>query len=133
MSINLKELAIDLANIPLIEKWCADRKDAALAAALKGEKIPGWKLVRGRKPPKKWTDKAGEYLESVPILTDDIIYIKKMITPAQLLKLKESKEIKDELKEYMITGEGAPTLAVESDKRDEYVPNTATKDEFDLM
>ena len=133
MSINLKEIAIDLVNIPLIEKWCAERKQAALDMALKGEKIPGWKLVIGRKPPKKWAIGANDYLESVPTLTEEMIYTKKMITPAQLLKLKESKEIKDELNKYMVAGEGAPTLAVESDKRDEYTPNVATKDEFDLM
>jgi hypothetical protein len=128
-------LAIDLKNIPLIEQWCKARKEYALAEMLKGEKVPGWKLVRGKRPPKKWIneDETGTYLLASTDISEDILYTKKILSPTQLLKTKEGKAVEDKIKSLYSVSEGAPTIVPDTDKREEYNPVADTNEFNDLI
>jgi hypothetical protein len=47
-------LAKALDRVDEIEAWCRDVRAEALRRALADEKIPGWKLVEGKKGNRKW-------------------------------------------------------------------------------
>lgn len=101
-----------LKRAGFIRKFLDAAEQYALSRLENGYKIPGFKVV-GSKKHRKWKDdeKAEDFLAA---RLGGKAWNKKLITPAQAEKL-----LRDDpkLKEYVITPEGDPVLAPESDPR----------------
>ena len=100
------------------EDWLKDIKDYARSQALKGIHWAGFKLVAGRKPPRKWTseDDVVDQLSRAGY-SDDQIYKKTLISVGDAEKLMGKQAFRAVLGQFSTQGEGAPTLVPESDKR----------------
>jgi hypothetical protein len=100
-------------------------KDEFTNRLLEGHNIKGWKLVHGRGS-RSWIDEdcAADALEL--ILPESDIYEKKLISPPKAEKLLGKKHAKTILSNLCLTKDGAPTLVVEADPRQQM--NNPTKE-----
>lgn len=102
-------LAHWLGRIDAIEEWCRGVRAEALRRAVAGQEIPGYKLIEGRRGPRKWVD------ESVAaILLDGQIdpWVKKLVTPTEAEKrLKKAGKDYAEVAALVEQSPGAPSLA----------------------
>jgi hypothetical protein len=82
--------------------------------ALRGNPIPGTKLVEGRQGNTEWVPGSEPFVE---LWLKDAAYVKKLISPTQALKLlpKEQQELAK--RDYTRRSPGKPVVALESDKR----------------
>ncbi|WP_342417160.1 DUF2800 domain-containing protein [Paenibacillus sp. FSL R10-2782] len=115
-----------------IVSWYSELKKLALAEALKGGSVPGWKAVEGRGR-RDYTDldAAFAYLKEKGI-DEAILYERRPLTPPQLENALTKKVYKELLAEsgHVITRSGAPTLATESDKRPAVTNQVKPEDVF---
>lgn len=115
------EVAEVLAMEPLVSLWLKRVRDQALTSMLNGEQVPGYKVVEGKPGNRKWTDELqvaaamdaagygpGEYTET------------KLLSPAAMDKALGKKRATELLAEYTTRAPGAPTIALETDKRPAY-------------
>ncbi|MDO4728458.1 MAG: DUF2800 domain-containing protein [Bacteroidota bacterium] len=114
-----------------IAKWVKDIENYSQAAILRGEEIPGWKLVEGRSTRSfSDTEKALEILKEKGI-AEELMYERKILTLAQLEGVIGKKDFNDYVGDLIIKPKGKPTLVVESDKRENYVIDVINaSDEF---
>lgn len=116
------DLAIKLAAVDLIESWCAAVRAEAYRRANAGTKVPGFKLVAGKKGARAWAneEEAETLLKSMRIKHDEM-YQYKVISPTQAEKLAKAEIIGKrqwpKLQALITQGEGKPALVPESDKR----------------
>ena len=103
----------------LIKNWLESVKQEAVERMLKGDKIPGYKVVRSRTN-RRWN----QDLDLHHILRKELkirkmdLYHEKMNTPKQVLDMFEDKEhIRKRINELIIKPEGAPTIAKDTDRR----------------
>lgn len=115
-----------------IVSWYNDLKKLALAEALKGGQVPGWKAVEGRGG-RVYTDldKAFAYLREKGI-DESVLFNKEPLTPPQIEKVLGKKEYRELLEEpgHVISRSGAPTLAPDSDKRPAITNQVKPEDVF---
>jgi hypothetical protein len=108
----------DLINIikhkDIIESWLESCYGFLQIAAEKGEKIPGYKLVR-KKANRKWIDEA-QVIKEFESLGEAIFVDPKLKSPAQLEKLKGIK--KEVLADLIFTPDTGVTLVPDVDKRE---------------
>lgn len=91
-----------------------------------GEKIPNWKLVKGREGDREWIDPetVAEELEFIGV-PEDKVYVKKLASPAQTEEsIKAASGLSKKKAASLIShlvrrAPGKPTLAQETDKREE--------------
>lgn len=104
-----------------LTRWANGMKEYAEEQALKGEKIPGWKLVAGRSN-RKITDeaKAADLLFAAECTSDQIYDLKGI---SALEKNVGKAKLAGILGDLIVKPEGKPTLVKESDKRKELKPN----------
>lgn len=115
-----EQLARVLPWLETIEDWCNACRAAARSRLEQGETIPGWKLVAGRRGPRKWTSEAEETLNAMR-LSKALLYEKKLISPAKaekaaregLIGIRQWKT----MQKLMIQTDGKPALAPASDPR----------------
>lgn len=102
-----------------IVKWYNALKKLALAEALKGGNIPGWKAVEGRGS-RDYVDidAAFAHLKAQGI-DEAVLYERKPLTPPQLEDALTKKTYKELLEDsgLVVKRPGAPALAPDSDKR----------------
>lgn len=95
--------------------------------------MPGYKLVAGRKGPRKWTEGAEERMKAMR-LRHDLIYVDKLVTPTQAEKAAKAGSIGPRqwkaLQEFITQNDGAPSVVPEWDKRPALV---GTKSDFDVV
>lgn len=110
---NLLIRAKDLA------KWANDLEDYALSSCLKGDKIPGWKAVEGRKD-RTFTDQDAAFKKLIDggITEEAMLYERKPLTLTKVEGLVGKKKFSEELSDFITRKEGKPTLAHESDNRE---------------
>lgn len=108
---------LEVADIA--ESWIKDIREYARTQALKGTHWPGFKLVSGRRPPRKWDNPEAVVDQmSRAGLTDEQIYEpKKLISVSEAEKLLGKPAFRALLEPMCSQGSGAPTLVPESDKR----------------
>lgn len=116
------EVADVLAMEPLISLWLKRVKDQALTTMLKGEQVPGFKVVAGRGS-RQWADD----LEVLRILLADdydreAVTETKLLSVAQMEKAIGKKQVAELVGGHILTHTGAPTIANENDKRPAYSP-----------
>ena len=110
--------AMDLA--PLMEERVKAVRAAVEGALVKGEAVPGYKLVQGRKGARAWSDEAAAeaLLRQKFRLKVEEAYNLKLISPTQAEKvLGEQPKRWAQLEKLIIQSEGKPSVAPESDKR----------------
>ena len=99
-------------------KWLEDIQQYAQNQALKGQVWPGYKLVEGRRPPRRWTNEADIVDQlSRAGYPEDKIYVKKVLGVGEAEKLLGKPAFRAILGPYTSQPSGAPTLVPESDKR----------------
>ena len=103
-----------------LQSWVNDLEEYALNARLRGEDIPGWKLVEGRSL-RQFSDNDTALTAIINAGTPkEMIYDYKPKTLAQIEKLLGAKTFGQVAGEYIIKPQGKPTLVPDSDKREPY-------------
>lgn len=118
-------LADTLSRLPVVEAWVKAVREHAYQAALRGEKIPGYKLVQKRAT-RRWKDEdqAAEAVKSD--LLGQQIWDFKLKSPAQIEKMlpKEHRHI---IKDLTVSESSGTTLVPDSDKRTVARPDVETQ------
>lgn len=112
-------LAASMEKVGLIEDWCKAVRAETERRLLAGDSVPGYKLVQGRKPARKWMDaEQAEQMMKTMRLKADEMYTKKVITPTVAEKVLAPTPRRWKKLEALID-QGEPPLSVAplSDKR----------------
>ncbi len=106
------EIAERYVTLDEIEAWCKDIRKEALSRARSGRKIPGFKLIRGRRGDRFYKDEQGAFEALAQVLPPDEVYKpKELISPPEAQR-KLGKKLYDKiLKMYVDQPEGNITLA----------------------
>ena len=104
-----------------VVKWVKDIENYCQQAILRGEYVPGWKVVEGRSVRAfSDTEKAMEVLKEKGV-AEELMYERKMLTLTQLEGVVGKKDFNEYVGDFIIKPKGKPTLVPESDKRASYV------------
>lgn len=116
------EVAEALRMEPLITLWLKRVKDKALTDMLNGEQIPGYKVVEGKQGNRKWADEVAAYKALIAQgCSADEITETKLMSPSAMEKAFGKKRAAELLEIGGVErAAGAPTIALESDKRAPY-------------
>lgn len=115
-------LSVYLSKVDLIENWCKAVRSEAESRLLAGRRIPGYKLVAGKRGARQWLDakQVEETLKGMRLKTEEI-YDFKLISPTTAEKLNKAGVIGPrqwpKLQELITQKEGAPHVAPDSDNR----------------
>lgn len=132
-----EDYAARLRAIPLVELWCKQQLASAESFIFGGGKIPGWKIVAGKKGRRSWgTNKAEvEKLMSKSMrLRQEDMYTFNLISPtaAEKLLAKDSPRRWKTLQKFVVQKEGQPSMAEDADSREPLVI-TPPEDDFDVI
>lgn len=119
-SMTQEALARAMDLTPLMEERSKAVRAAVEGALVKGEAVPGYKLVQGRKGARAWSDEAAAevLLKNKFRLKVEEAYNLKLISPTQAEKiLGEQPKRWAQLEKLITQSEGKPSVAPESDKR----------------
>ena len=133
-----EKLAKAYSLLPALESFTKMVRESVAARLGQGEKIPGYKLVAGRKGPRKWADEAEvERLMKSMRLKREEMYDFKLISPTKfeaalkanpkLLGTQQQQKIRD----CVTQSEGKPSVVEESDKRPEIT--AASSSDFEAI
>lgn len=114
------EVAEVLAMEPLVTLWLKRVKEQALATMLNGGQVPGYKVVAGRGS-RSWADdlEVAAELEKAGYSRED--YTKtEVLSVAAMEKALGKKKVAELLSGQILANTGAPTIALETDKRPAY-------------
>ena len=104
-----------------VVKWVKDIENYCQQAILRGEYVPGWKVVEGRSVRAfSDTEKAMEVLKEKGV-AEELMYERKVLTLTQLEGVVGKKDFNEYVGDFIIKPKGKPTLVPESDKRAPYV------------
>ena len=123
-TISNDELGALLARVDTLVNWAKSLQAHAFSELNAGNKVPGYKMVMGRAGNRKWTSEADikEKLTRMGIDQEEM-FSKKLLTPAQMCKVVTKKDLSlTQIETYWNSPEGKPTIAHETDKRDEIQP-----------
>ena len=115
-------LARGMPNVELIEGWCKAVRSETERRLLSGHHIKGFKLVEGRRGPRKWLDakEAEEALKAMRVKNDDM-YEHKLISPTSAEKLVKAGRLGprqwSSLAAHITQSEGKPSVAKDEDPR----------------
>ena len=115
--LTLEEVGAILQKARDVASWVKVLDEWALAEALKGVDIPGWKAVAGRKT-RTWTDMDTAFKKLTDSGIDEAILWKK--TPLTLAQVEDEigkKDFATLVGDMVTTSTGKPALVPESDKR----------------
>lgn len=111
---------IDISYIidrtPFIKSFLDDINEEAYRRLSSGGTVPGYKLVRGRKT-RKWVAKDDVVGDKLAALTEQNVYKITLMSPAQVEKLKLTKEQRVQLQSLISETYGNPVMVSESDSR----------------
>ena len=123
-TISNEELGALLARVDTLVNWAKSLQAHAFSELNAGNKVPGYKMVMGRAGNRKWTSEADikEKLTKMGIRKSEM-FSEKLLTPAQMCKVVTKKDLSlKQIETYWNSPEGKPTIAHETDKRDEIQP-----------
>lgn len=112
------ELAEILSWVDKLERWVKEVKEYALASALSGTRIPGWKVVEGRTVRKFADDNAAA---ARVVAAGEDPYEKKLMSVKALEAMLGKKSFETLLADLVVREEGKPVLVPEKDPRPEIV------------
>jgi hypothetical protein len=114
------------------EDWIKDIRAYAENQALKGQKWQGYKLVRGKRPNRKWGDTEEVKAQLLRAgFNPELFETTALKPPGEVEKAIGKTAFRSLLSELVSQGEGKLTLVPESDKRVEYA--SADADFGDLL
>lgn len=128
-------LSLKAKSLALIELWMKAVRGEVESLLLKGQAVPGYKLVEGKKGHRKWVDaNAAEATMKSMRLKEAQMYDFSLISPTSAEKLlaKESPKRWKRLVELITQTQGAPSVAEASDKRPALVVTPVGDDMEDL-
>ena len=133
IKIDSEHLGELLEKIPAIEIWIKAIKDRAYSELSSGGSVSGYKLVHGRAGNRTWKDvNSAEGLLRPFGLSDEQIYTKKIISPAQADTLYRAKALTPEqslqLSNQVTRPAGALIVVPESDEREAAAPGLSAAD-----
>lgn len=108
-----------LSKVGIIQQWCDAVQKEAFKRTKNGHKIPGYKLVEGRKGNASWVDEteAEKLLKSMRLKKTDI-YNMKLNTPTKMRKILKSEPRRlKRIEDHIHRLDGSPTLVKDTDKR----------------
>lgn len=122
-----------LQFVPMLEGWCKAVRSAVETALLRGDEIPDFKLVEGKRGARKWSDAEAveELMKSQFRLKREEMYDFSLISPTTAEKvLSDSPKRWKKLQPLITQSDGAKSVAPMSDKRpaitipkgDDYAP-----------
>ena len=114
------ELGLVLNHMDVLSEWLNAVKEHAKGLLKSGVPLAGWKMVRGKKS-RAWSSEDEIKTVFEPVLGDALYEPKKLLSPAKLEKVIGKKEVEP----YIVSSEGAPTIAREDDPREEISYATA--------
>ena len=101
--------------------WIKDLQAYALSQALRGQEWPGYKLVRGKRPPRKWVDEEEAKHQLIRAGYEPEVYTEtKFKSPSNIQTLVGKQAFEAIFATLVTQGDGALTLVPESDKRTEF-------------
>lgn len=111
-----------LAKVDLIEDWCKAVRAEAERRLLAGQRVPGFKLVQGKKSARQWEDdKAAEQALKAMRLKVEDMYDLKLISPTRAEKLHKAGTIGPrqwpKITALITQRDGKAHVAPESDSR----------------
>ena len=119
------ETADVLRRGELLAAWYSDVKDYALDELLKGNDIPGYKVVEGRGS-REWDDLDAAFADlAAQGVEEAMLWERKPVTPPALEKALGKKSFEETAGNHVVKKSGKPALAPESDKRPPYNPALA--------
>jgi hypothetical protein len=130
-------LSAALSQVDLIEDWCKAIRAEAERRLLAGDKVPGFKVVAGKKGARQWVDAkaAEEALKSYRLKVEEM-YDLKLISPTSAEKLHKAGAIGPrqwpKLQGLISQSEGKPHVAPESDSRPALVVTPVADDFTDV-
>lgn len=125
--MNMKRRAYIAQHADMLKKWIDNQHQLVLEAALLGEDTPGVKAVYGRAGKRVWTDTDAVTKKLLSLLQNDKVFVKKLVSPAQVEKLLPEEEFK-KVKRHVYQSDPRPILVAEKDKRD---PIKSVTDDFE--
>lgn len=111
-------------RLSMIEAWMKAIRAEVERRLLCGNKIPGWKLVQGKKGNRKWEEEAivEKVLKQKLHLKNDDMYVSALMSPSQIQKvLKHRPGDWKKVEQYIVQAAGEPSVAPASDPRPEMV------------
>lgn len=125
------EVAEVLRMEPLVSLWMKRVKDQALTTLLDGGEIPGYKVVAGRGS-RAWADdlEVAAALESAGYRREEITKTE-VLSVAAMEKALGKKKVAELVGGQILAYTGAPTVALETDKRPVYDRLAEAKKDFD--
>lgn len=117
-----------LENKTLVEAWLLAVENLAKEKIASGASFSGFKLVEGRSI-RKWKDDNSAADELRKLVSEDDIFTRKLISPAQAEKLLGKKD-KVAIEDLIVKPRGTPTLAKDTDPRPAI---TAVIGDFDAL
>jgi hypothetical protein len=130
-------IAACLSKVDLIEDWCKAIRAEAERRLLAGDKVPGFKVVAGKKGARQWRDakEAEETLKAMRVKLEDM-YDFKLISPTSADKLAKAGTIGPrqwpKLQALITQNDGKPHVAPESDSRPALVVTPVVEDFSDV-
>jgi hypothetical protein len=126
-------LGASMSMIERVEAWAKAVRAEVERRLLQRQPVKGFKLVTGRRGARKFVDPEEAEKLLVAALAD-AAYKKELITPTTAEKLlkKADPEYWKLVAEGITQSDGKPSVAPETDKREEYTPG-ASADEFEML
>lgn len=120
-----------LRQEPMVSAWLKAVKERALADLLKGEEIPGYKVVAG-KGSREWKEESEvvSVLSGAGLPEEDYLTQPELLSPYQLEKSIGKKKVAELVGKMVVSVPGKPTIAPESDKRKPYSQKEASREAF---
>ena len=122
-----KEIGVLLERIPTVLAWAKSIEGYAFEELNKGNAVPGYKLVQGKKKNKEFVEKDEKKLlpelKTCGLTEEEIFKPRDMKTPTQMATILKANGKKDTIEMTYFEGlwsqaDGDPTLAKESDPRE---------------
>jgi hypothetical protein len=128
-------LPIAMAKVGMVEDWCKAVRAEVERRLLAGQNVDGYKLVEGKRGPRKWSDADDiEQLFKSFRLRQDEMYDFTLISPTKAEKVfKENPKRWAKVQERITQSTGKPSVAPATDKRQAIAVQSVADDFRDLM
>jgi hypothetical protein len=128
-------LPIAMAKVGMVEDWCKAVRAEVERRLLAGQNVDGYKLVEGKRGPRKWSDADDiEQLFKSFRLRQDEMYDFTLISPTKAEKVfKENPKRWAKVQERITQSTGKPSVAPATDKRPALAVQSVADDFRDLM
>lgn len=115
------DLSKAMMSVGMVEDWCLAIRAEVERRLVKGEKVPGFKLVQGRMGARQWADpKEVETVMKSLQIPVEIMYKSSLVSPTQAEKaLLKAPEKWNSLQALITQKQGGPSVAPSTDPRTE--------------